>query len=247
MVCRRSAASSRRGARRFRRNRGSGLCGAHPGWPRRGPPGGTGPGTAHRRRGSRAAPSRRPPGSWRCRMLATLRPCRHGPAGLPAGTGRTVSLPPANHMSQSHHLPADSHSWWVTIDLVPVPLVGLRCFVFEQRADDRDRTRAVAKDLAAGQRKRRVRRVVAGEFEQSKVRHAVDDPCRPAHQPGSTARARNKQEATSDPDKRSRSSCCPNHALRQRITAPHVYGRRLTAFAPSFDPQRNSVPSARPA
>ena len=39
--------------------------------------------------------------------------------------------------------------------------MGLCCFIFEQRADDRDRTRAVAKDLATGQRKRRVRGVVA--------------------------------------------------------------------------------------
>ena len=38
--------------------------------------------------------------------------CRHGPAALPSGTGRTASPPPANHKSQSHHLPAHSHSNW---------------------------------------------------------------------------------------------------------------------------------------
>src|SRR3982074_3172136 len=108
-------------------------------------------------------------------MLSTLRPCRHGLAALPAGTGRTVSLPPANHKSQSHHLPADSDSWWVAIDLVPVTLMGLCCFISGQGADAREGPRAVAKDLAGGQRNRRVRRVVAGEFEQSKVRHAVDN------------------------------------------------------------------------
>jgi len=47
--------------------------------------------------------------------------------------------------------------------------VGPRCFLFQQRADDRDRAKAVAQDVAAGQGERRVRGIVAGECEQSKV------------------------------------------------------------------------------
>jgi len=43
----------------------------------------------------------------------------------------------------------------------------LLCFSFEQRADDRDRTLSVRKNLTARKREGRVFGIVAREFEQS--------------------------------------------------------------------------------
>jgi len=77
---------------------------------------------------------------------------------------------------------------------VPIPHMGLRCFIFEQWANDGDRARAVAKDLATRQRKRSVRGIIAGEFEQSKVRHAVGDPADPV--PVTCARAHRTRLST---------------------------------------------------
>lgn len=59
---------------------------------------------------------------------------------------------------------------------MPIALMRLYCFIFEQSADDRNRVLSVRTDLAARLRKGRVLRIIAREFEQSMFRQPVDDP-----------------------------------------------------------------------